>query len=435
MPNMPPEVIGFLGIGCALLLILMGIHVAVSLGLIGLIGIMILRGFQVGFDIGGVIPYSSVASYLLTIIPLFLLMGSFALASGVSRDAYEIGNKWLGFLPGGLASATVAGCALFAATSGSSIATSGAMGKIAINEMNRVGYSRGFACGTVAAGGLLGVMIPPSIILVLYGIIVEQSVGKLLMAGFLPGILTAAVFVAGITLVSLAKPAIAPKAEKFSWEVRFRSLRGGIGIIVLMLSVLGTLYAGLLTPTEAGAFGAFVAFLFFLIRNRRWEDFVRSVKESAQITCTIFAILIGASIFARFLVLSRVPMQTAGFMIGLDVSPYMLLLMIVLVYIMLGMFLDPVSTLVLTLPLFFPVVTKIGFDPIWFGVFVVVLIEIGLVTPPVGFNVYVIKGLVPDVPLEDVFKGVLLFIAMMLVVLVLLVLFPSIALWLPNRVF
>ena len=431
---MESHLIGFFGIGTAFLLIIAGIPVAVSLGMVGIIGTMILKGFHVGLDLGGMIPFSSVASYLLTIIPLFLLMGSFALESGVSSNAYDIGNKWLGFLPGGLASATVAGCALFAATSGSSIATSGAMGKIAIREMTRYGYSRSLACGTVAAGGLLGVMIPPSIILVLYGIIVEESIGKLLMAGFIPGFLTAVVFISGITLMAVHDPSVAPRAKKYIWKERIRALKGGLGIIILALSVLGTLYAGLLTPTEAGALGAFIAFILFLIRNRKWKNFIKAIKESAQITCTIFAILVGASLFAKFLVLTRVPMHTARFMIGLDVSPYALLVLIVLAYILMGMFLDPVSTLVLTLPLFFPVVTKLGFDPIWFGVFVVALIEIGLVTPPVGFNVYVIKGLVPDVPLEEVFRGVLIFILMEFIVLVLLVLFPQIALWLPNLI-
>ena len=224
---MDSHLIGFLGIGCAFFLIIAGIPVAVSLGMVGIAGTMTLKGFHVGLDLGGMIPFSSVASYLLTIIPLFLLMGSFAMESGVSRNAYDIGNKWLGFMPGGLASATVAGCALFAATSGSSIATSGAMGKIAIREMTRSGYSRSLACGTVAAGGLLGVMIPPSIILVLYGIIVEESIGKLLMAGFIPGFLTAVVFITGITLLAVKDPSVAPRAEKFSWKDRIRSLRGG----------------------------------------------------------------------------------------------------------------------------------------------------------------------------------------------------------------
>jgi tripartite ATP-independent transporter DctM subunit len=429
---MEPQVLGFIGIGLAFFLITMGIPVAVTLGSIGLVGTMVLKGVGVGLNLGGIVPFTSVASYMLTIIPLFLLMGSFALGSGITKEAYDIGNKWLGWLPGGLASATVAGCALFAATSGSSVATSGAMGKIAIGEMRRYGYSRSLACGSVAAGGLLGVMIPPSIILVLYGIIVEDSVGALLMAGAVPGFMTAGVFILGITLLALKNPAVAPRAESYGWKERVWALKGGIGIIVLMLSVLGTLYAGILTPTEAGSVGAFIAFVLFMLRNRTWKDFVLSIKESAQITCTIFAILMGASLFSKFLVLARVPVYTANLMIGLDVPAHVLLLLIVLVYILLGMFLDPVSTLVLTLPLFHPVVVSLGFDSIWFGVFVVALIEIGLITPPVGFNVYVIKGLVPDVPLEEVFRGVLIFIVMELVVLGLLVLFPQLALWLPG---
>jgi tripartite ATP-independent transporter DctM subunit len=416
-----------------LLLILAGVPIAVSLGTIGLVGTMVIKGVSVGLDLGSIIPFSSVASYLLTIIPLFLLMGSLALGSGISKDAYNIGNKWLSFLPGGLASATVAGCALFAATSGSSVATSGAMGKIAIEEMKRYGYDQKLACGCVAAGGLLGVMIPPSIILVLYGVITEESIGKLLMAGFIPGFLTAGVFILGITVMAIGNPKLAPRAAAASLKERLHSLKGGIGIFVLMLSVLGTLYAGLLTPTEAGAFGAFVAFIFFVFRNREWKTFVASVKESSQITSTIFGIIVGASILGKFLVLAKVPLYTSRFMVGLDVSPVVVLLLIVFVYLLLGMFLDPVSILVLTLPLFYPVVTKLGYNGIWFGIFVTLMIEVSLVTPPVGFNVFVIKSIAPEVPLEDVFRGVTMFLVMMMIVLILLVVFPQIALWLPNK--
>jgi len=327
----------------------------------------------------------------------------------------------------------VAGCALFAATSGSSVATSGAMGKIAIEEMKRYGYDQKLACGCVAAGGLLGVMIPPSIILVLYGVITEESIGKLLMAGFIPGFLTAGVFILGITVMAIGNPKLAPRAAAASLKERLHSLKGGIGIFVLMLSVLGTLYAGLLTPTEAGAFGAFVAFLFFVFKNREWKAFVASVKESSQITSTIFGIIVGASIFGKFLVLAKVPLYTSRFMVGLDVSPVVVLLLIVFVYLLLGMFLDPVSILVLTLPLFYPVVTKLGYNGIWFGIFVTLMIEVSLVTPPVGFNVFVIKSIAPEVPLEDVFRGVTMFLVMMMIVLILLVMFPQIALWLPNK--
>lgn len=431
---MESQWIGYIGIGVVLLLIVSGVPIAVSLGTVGLVGTMLLKGITVGLDLGSIIPFSSVASYLLTIIPLFLLMGSFALAAGISKDAYNIGNKWLGFMPGGLASATVAGCALFAATSGSSVATSGAMGKIAIEEMKRYGYDIKLACGCVAAGGLLGIMIPPSIILVLYGVITEESIGKLLMAGFIPGFLTAAVFIAGITLIAIINPKLAPRAKGFTLAERIKSLKGGLGIFILMFSVLGTLYAGLLTPTEAGAFGAFVALIFLLLRNPNWKAFYGAIKESSQITSTIFGIIVGASIFAKFLVIAKVPLYTSKFMIDLGVSPLVILLLIAVVYILLGMFLDPVSILVLTIPLFYPVVTKLGYNGIWFGIFVVILIEVGLITPPVGFNVYVIKSIAQEVPLEDIFRGVTIFIVMEIIVLILLILFPQIALWLPNKV-
>ena len=425
--------IGFIGLGLILILIAAGVPIAVSLGTVGIVGTMVLKGFSVGLELGSMVPFASVASYLLTIVPLFLLMGAFAFLSKISEDAYEIGNKWLSFLPGGLASATVAGCALFAATSGSSIATSGAMGKIAIGQMKKYGYDGKLACGCVAAGGLLGVMIPPSIILVLYGIITEESIGKLLMAGFLPGFLTAIVFIAGITLVVIKNPRLAPPANPVPWKERIYCLKSGVGILTLMAAALGTIYAGILTPTEAGAFGAFVAFIFVLIRNRDWKGFVASIKEASQVTSTIFAIIIGASIFAKFLVVAKVPLYVTHFIIGLDIAPIFILLTIFLVYIMLGCFLDPVSTLVLTLPLFYPVIIKLGFNGVWFGVIVTLLIEVGLITPPVGFNVYVIKSIVPEVPLEDVFLGVAFFIVMILLVLALLVTFPQIVLWLPNR--
>lgn len=425
--------IGYMGLGIILILIAAGIPIAVSLGMVGIVGTIILKGFAIGFDLGSMVPYSSVASYTLTIIPLFLLMGAFALLSKISGDAYEIGNKWLSFMPGGLASATIAGCALFAATSGSSIATSGAMGKIAIDQMKQYGYDNKLACGCVAAGGLLGVMIPPSIILVLYGIITEESIGKLLMAGFLPGFLTAAVFIAGITLVVLKNPKLAPPTKAASWKERISCLKGGFGILALMVAALGTIYAGILTPTEAGAFGAFVAFIFVLMRNHNWEGFVGALKESSQVTSTIFAIIIGASIFAKFLVIAKVPFHLSNSILGFNIPSLAILLLIFAVYVLLGCFLDPTSILVLTLPLFYPVITKLGYDGVWFGVIVTLLIEVGLVTPPVGFNVYIIKSIAPEVPLEDIFRGVTIFIAMMLFVLTLLVTFPQIVLYLPAK--
>jgi tripartite ATP-independent transporter DctM subunit len=430
---MESQVIGYIGVGLLILLIGLGVPIGASLGAIGLVGTMVLKGFSVGFDLGGIIPFTSIASYALTIIPFFLLMGSFAMHSGITKDAYDIGNKWMGFLPGGLASATVLGCALFAATSGSSVATSGAIGRIAIGEMKKYGYDVKLACGCVAAGGLLGIMIPPSIILVLYGIMTEESVGKLLMAGFFPGFLTAAIFMFGITAIAIYKPALAPRAAGYSWHERFKSLKGGIGVVVLMLSVLGTLYAGILTPTEAGGIGAFMALVIFWLRNWKKELMMESIRDASRTTCTMFTIIVGASIFAKFLILSRVPLYTAKFMVGLDVPPLVLLGFICVIYLALGMFLDPVSILAITLPLFFPVIKMIGFNGIWFGIVVTKLIELGLITPPVGFNVYIIKSIAPEVPLEDVFRGVLIFVVLELIVLSLLILFPQIALWLPSK--
>jgi tripartite ATP-independent transporter DctM subunit len=432
---MDPQIIGFAAIALVVILIAAGVPIAVSLGTVGMAGTMILKGVNVGLQLGAIVSFSSIASYMLTIIPFFLLMGSFAMYSGITRDAYDIGNKWMGFLPGGLASATMAGCALFAATSGSSVATSGAIGKIAIGEMKHYGYDQKLACGSVAAGGLLGIMIPPSIILVLYGIITEESIGKLLIAGFFPGILTALIFIIGITLKAIKNPELAPRAKRYTWKERLISLKGGIGVIVLVLSVLGTLYAGILTPTEAGALGAFVALILFGLRNWRKESFIDSLRDASRVTCTMFTIIIGASIFAKFLVLTRVPLYTANFMVDLEISPLLLFVLISLIYIPLGMFLDPVSILAITLPLFHPVITTIGFNGIWFGIIVVKLIELSLITPPVGFNVYIIKSIAPDVPLEDVFRGVAFFFFLEIVVLSILVIFPQIALWLPSKLF
>ena len=432
---MDPLIIGFAAIALVIILIGAGVPIAVSLGIVGIAGTMLLKGVDVGLQIGTIVSFTSIASYMLTIIPFFLLMGSFAMYSGITSDAYNIGNKWMGFLPGGLASATMVGCALFAATSGSSVATSGAIGKIAIGEMKRYGYNERLACGCVAAGGLLGIMIPPSIILVLYGIITEESIGKLLIAGFFPGILTALIFIIGITLKAIKNPELAPRAKSYSLKERLVSLKGGIGVIVLILSVLGTLYAGILTPTEAGAVGAFVALILFALRNWRKESFIDSLKDASRVTCTMFTIIIGASIFAKFLVLTRVPLYTARFMVDLEISPLLLFVLIALVYIPLGMFLDPVSILAITLPLFYPVMTTVGFNGIWFGIVVVKLIELGLITPPVGFNVYIIKSIAPDVPLEDVFRGVAFFFFLEIIVLSLLVMFPVIALWLPAKIF
>jgi C4-dicarboxylate transporter DctM subunit len=432
---MSPLELGFYCMGAVVLLIAIRLPIGIVLGLVSVLGIGYLRGIDVAFGMFKTIPFSFAAHWSLSAIPMFLLMGSVAHHSGISSALFRAARLWLSGLPGGLAVATNFACAGFAAASGSSVATAAAMGRVAIPEMLRAGYQKGLATGTVAAAGTLGSLIPPSILFVLYGIFAEVSITKLLIAGVFPGLLTAAVYATMIIVRCKLNPSLAPrKSAETDWRERFEALGAVWPLLILIFGIIGGLYSGLVTPTEAGAFGAFLAFVVaFFQRRLTWQVIKDSVNEAVTSTARIFFVAVGAVMLTKFLALTGVPVFL-GHMIGdWALDPLLLVIGASLIYLVLGMFLDPLGILLVTLPILLPMFEALHLDLIWFGVLVVKYLEIGLLTPPVGFNVYVIKSVVGDtIPLETIFRGVMWFLACEVVVVALLVAYPEISLYLPS---
>ena len=435
---MSPLALGFWSLAAIMLFIALRLPIGVVLGATGVLGIVGLRGFDVGFGIIKDTPFEFGASWTLTAIPMFLLMGSVAHNSGISSALFRAARLWFGALPGGLAVATNLACAGFAAASGSSVATAAAMGRIAIPEMLKQGYEKGLATGVVASAGTLGSLIPPSILFVLYGIFAEVSIVKLLIAGIFPGLLTAAVYTIMIVVRCSINPEIAPRLS--SEEVaelkpeRWRSLAEVWPILLLVFAIIGGLFAGIMTPTEAGAAGAFLAFVIAFIQGRlNWHVFRESVLESTSATARIFFVAIGAVIYSKFLTLSGMPNFMGEQLGALALNPLLLVIAASVIYLILGMFLDPLGLLLLTLPVLLPMFEALDLDLVWIGVLIVKYLEIGLLTPPVGFNVYVIKSVVGDeISLKTIFRGVTWFLACEVVVVALLIGFPEISLYLPN---
>lgn len=432
---MTPLELGFYSMGAVILLIAMRLPIGIVLGLVSILGIAYMRGIDVAFGMLKTIPFDFAAHWALSAIPMFLLMGSVAHHSGISSSLFRAARLWLSGLPGGLAVATNFACAGFAAASGSSVATAAAMGRVAIPEMLRAGYQKGLATGTVAAAGTLGSLIPPSILFVLYGIFAEVSITKLLIAGVFPGLLTAAVYAGMIITRCKLNPKLAPPISMdANWRERFEALGEVWPLLVLILGIIGGLYSGLVTPTEAGAFGASLSFLIAFVQRRlTWKLIKDSVNEAVTSTARIFFVAVGAVLLTKYLALTGVPVFL-GHMIGdWALDPLLLVVATSLIYLVLGMFLDPLGLLLITLPILLPMFEALHLDLIWFGVLVVKYLEIGLLTPPVGFNVYVIKSVVGDtIPLETIFKGVMWFLACELVIVTLLVAFPEISLYLPS---
>ncbi|MCB2191762.1 MAG: TRAP transporter large permease [Deltaproteobacteria bacterium] len=427
--------VGLIGVGVVLTLIAFRVHVAFALTIVGLAGYWQIMGWQATGGLLGLVPFSFIASFILTTIPLFLLMGYLAHHAGLTKDVYKTARYWLSRVPGGLAIASVAGCAAFAAASGSSLATAAMMGKVAIPEMLEHKYDKGLSSGAVAAAGTIGSLIPPSILLILYGALTETSIGRLLIAGFIPGVLSALIYMGMIVVRAMANKKLCPPvAEKVTWTQRLRSLKGTWGIIALFILVIGGIYFGLFTPTEAGGVGAAGAFVVALVTGKiSWPTLKSSLSDTVRSTSQIFAIALGAVFFTKFIGISDLPGAICESIIAMQVHPLVVLGTISLVYILLGMFLDSIGVMLLTLPIVFPVMDHLGFSPVWFGIIMIKYLEIGLVTPPVGLNVYVIKGVVGEtIPLETIFKGVAWFVAMDVLTLAVLIIWPEITLWLPN---
>ena len=431
---MTPEMIGILGIVIMFVCLAMRQYIGMAMALVGLLGLCKLVGVEAGINILGITPLAEGSSYTLSVIPLFVLMGQFAFLSGISTDIYKSVYAWMGGFRGGLAMATVVACAGFAAVCGSSLATGATMGMVAIPEMKKYNYDPRLSTGCVAAGGTLGILIPPSIGFVIYGILTEQSIGKLFMAGFLPGIMLAFLFILAIYIQCRLNPSMGPRGSATTLIEKIKSLGGTWGMLLLFFIVMGGIYFGVFTPTEAAGVGALGAFLISLFRGKlTFKTLIQSLMQTGRTTAMIFLIIIGANIFSTFLGLAQLPMELADFIAGLELPKIIILAGIVLIYIALGCVMDCYAIMILTVPIIFPVIEALQFDPIWFGVLMVIVLEVGLITPPVGLNVFVLKAAAPEVPLATIFRGIWPFLVAAILAIVILTAFPQIATFLPYH--
>lgn len=430
---MNPLILGLLGLVLLLTLLLLRMPIGLSMAVTGFLGFCMLSTCKAGFSLLGLVTYQTASNYTLTVIPLFILMGQFACHSRMGADLYQGIYRWIGFLPGGLAMATVAACAGFAAVSGSSLATAATLGTVALPEMKRFHYDDRLATGSIAAGGTLGILIPPSTVMVIYGILTEQPIGTLFVAGILPGLLLSALFLITIYILTVRNPELGPPGPRFSLRERIGALQSMGGLLGLFILVIGGLYAGWFTPTEAAGIGAFGALLVTLIKRRlNRKNLLASLTETTLTTAMIFLILIGANIFGYFLAVSQIPEWVIRRATSLGMNRYLVLGVVCLVYMVLGCLMEGLAIMVITLPVIYPMMMNLGFDPIWFGVVITLFMEMSLITPPVGMNVFLISGVARDVPMAVIFRGILPFFLAMAACLVLLILAPQIVLFLPG---
>ncbi len=454
--------------GLLLLLVLIGVRVAFAAAFVGILGLCAFFMQRQGFDRGlvtalklaGQVPHSKSTGYALSLIPTFILIGYLAYYAGLTRALFEAAKRWVGWLPGGLGVSTVFATAGFAAVSGASVATSAVFARIAIPEMLKLNYDKAFAAGVVAAGGTLASLIPPSAILVIYAIIVEESVGKLLLAGFIPGFVSAIIYAGLVIGLAKTRPNLGPPVTGFTWKERFESLPGALPILFVVFIIIFSIYyrgedGAWATPTEAGALGAFVVLLMALWKGMKWAQLSSALMEAAKLTAMIFAMIWGVLIYVRFLGFAQLPDNFALFISGLEYSPYVILLCILLVYVILGMFMDAIGMLILTLPITFPAIIALNGGPdvtremsafgmtaeecaIWFGIIVVKMAELCLITPPIGLNCFVVAGVAKDskldIGVQDVFKGATPFFGADVLTVAVLIAFPGIVLWLPSLV-
>ena len=427
------NIIGLLGIAVLLLLMVLRMPIGVAMLLVGIVGFGMLNGWTAALAALGTYPYQYAAVYDFAVIPLFVLMGNLGSVSGMARDLYAAAYSWVGHVRGGLAHATILACAGFAAVSGSSVASAVTMGKVCLPEMRRYNYSHRLATGVIAAGGTLGILIPPSTAFVIYGLLTEQSIGRLLLAGFLPGLLLAAIFMATVAIWMRFKPQYGPPGPRATRQERKQSLVRATPMLSIVLVSIGGIYVGVFTPSEAAAVGAALAFAYALWRRTLGGGALSTVLvETVNTTALVFLILIGALVFGPFLALSGLPEKIAQSLAGLDVPRVVILILVLAVYIALGTFLEGFSMLVLTLPIVIPIMQALNYDLIWFGVVMVIVLEMGLIDPPVGINVFIVKGLVPDVPMTEIFAGIVPFWFAMMACIAILIVFPDIALFIPN---
>jgi C4-dicarboxylate transporter, DctM subunit len=430
---MSPLLIGGIGLVVLFAILATGLPIGIAMALVGFIGYGLIAGFPAALIQLQTVPFTNVASYTLTIIPLFILMGEFAFHAGFITGAYNAAHKWLGQLRGGLALTTIAGCAGFAAICGSSMATASTMTSIAYPEMKRYQYDSKLALGAIACGGTLGILIPPSNTMVIYAIFAEVSVGKLFMSGIFPGILMALMMMLTVVIWTKISPSAGPSGSKSTLKDKITSIKSIWPVVILAVIVLGGIWSGIMTAMEAAGVGALATFLIgLLLKKITFQNVISSLRATIKTTAMIFIVLIGAMIFNYFIVMSGVPNQLAAFVGNLSLPPIAILICIIIVYFFLGMMMDTMAMTVLTLPIFLPVLTGLGYDLIWFGIVFVIMGEMAMVTPPIGMNVFVISGMVKDVPMYTIFRGIFPFIAAMLVCLIIVIAFPQIALFLPE---
>ncbi|HUZ31162.1 MAG TPA: TRAP transporter permease [Xanthobacteraceae bacterium] len=431
---MSSSLVAIVGFVVLFVLMLLRVPVGMAMGLVGVSGFAYLVGGEPALKIVGHTSMRTVTDYTFGVIPMFLLMGAFVSNSGMSRELFRAANAFVGHLRGGLGIATIAACAGFAAISGSSVATAATFATVAYPEMRRYNYPQSFATGVIAAGGTLGAMLPPSTVLAVYGIITEQDIGKLFIAGIIPGILAASMDMLTIVIIGRLRPNFLPAAPRHTWPERLNGLRDIWATLVLFVFVIGGLYGGLFTPTEAGGMGAVGALLIGVLRGKLSRtDIRRSLLQAVRTAAAVLTVLIGALLFGYFLTVTQTPQKVTAFLSVLGIGRYGVLALIMVMYIVLGCLMDALAMIILTVPIIFPVITQLGFDPIWFGVIIVMTVELGLIHPPVGMNVFVIKSVVQEVSFSTIFLGVLPFIVTDLIRLVILIAFPILALYLPSH--
>ncbi|MFC6283635.1 MULTISPECIES: TRAP transporter large permease [Polaromonas] len=431
---MSTDAVAVLGFLVLFILMLLRVPVGMAMGLVGVTGYSYIVGPGPALKLVGQTSMRTVTDYTFGVIPMFMLMGAFVSISGVSKELFKAANAFLGHLRGGLGVATVIACGGFAAICGSSVATAATFSSVAYPEMRRYGYPQSFSTGVIAAGGTLGAMLPPSTVLAVYAIITQQDIGKLFMAGILPGLLAMAMYVMTIAIIVRVRPELLPAGEFKPWKERFKGLKDVWAPLVLFAFVIGGLYGGVFTPTEAGGMGAGGAFILGVVRGRLNRAQIReALLQATRTSAAVFTVLIGALLFGYFLTITQTPQKLTEFLTGMGIGRYGVLALIMVMYLVLGCLMDAMAMIILTVPIIYPVIVHMGFDPIWFGIIIVMTVELGLIHPPVGMNVFVIKSVVKDVSFTTIFKGVLPFVATDLIRLVILIAFPIIALWLPQR--
>ncbi len=430
---MDRDLVALLGFVAMFALMAVRVPIGVAMGIAGVGGFALLSGFTPALNLLANVPLSVLTDYNLSVIPMFILMGAFASHSGMSTELFVAGRAWLGHRRGGLALATIAACGGFSAINGSSVATAATMTQVALPEMQRAGYHQGFSAGLIAAGGTIGIMIPPSVILVLYGIMTETDISKLFAAGVIPGIMAVAFYSAVVAIVARLRPESMPRSERSGWSERFASLRSLWAVVVLFVFVLGGIYGGLFTVQEAAAIGAVGTLVIGIFRRRlKWRQIRAALIGSLRVSSAIMMIVVGAYLFGYFLTITQFTQNAVDVLVHLPVGPYGVLAFIMLGYLFLGAVMDELAMILLTVPIVFPAMMQLGFDPVWFGVIVVMAVTFGMICPPVGMNVFVINSIARDVPLTAIYRGTMPFIGVDVLRLLILCAFPSISLWLPG---